>query len=221
MHYPDFRNFLLAYREIFVRHSYAFKSTRSNPRIFDCGANIGLATLFFKSWYPESSVLCFEPDPSAYAALRLNVERNGLKDVRHFNLALWDSDGEIDFYITPDRAGNVRNSAVAGRVNGDTIHVPAKRLSSFIGDERVDLLKLDVEGAEQRVLCDLSASGKLSQVDAIFVEYHHRIADNSAQLSEFLSILERAGFEYHLDCRWRPGYTGSQSQDVLIYAARW
>src|ERR1035441_6582175 len=71
------------------------------------------------------------------------------------------------------------------------------RLSDYITED-VDLLKLDVEGSEMAILEDLMAAGKLERVRQIIGEYHHHVKPDEDRLGEFLSLLERAGFGYHL-----------------------
>lgn len=220
VHCLNFGSFLWAYREIFVQRTYLFNPARPSPRIFDCGANIGLATIFFKSLWPDSSVISIEPDPTTFATLSLNLMTNHLRGVQALNVAAWDSESEIDFYVAPEAPGSLLMSAIRGRLEGERIRVPTKRLSSLVGNERVDLLKLDVEGAEQMVLEDLSASGKLPLIDAIIAEFHHRIGGEKSRLSEFLSILEQSGFEYQLHALWNPGRSKAVVQDVLLYAER-
>jgi FkbM family methyltransferase len=61
----------------------------------DCGANIGLATLFFKRLYPESEIHAFEPDPETFKMLRRNVEQNSLSYVYLYNVALSDQQGAV------------------------------------------------------------------------------------------------------------------------------
>src|SRR5579862_10008371 len=56
----------LLYSEIFARQNYEFTSTRENPVILDCGANIGMATFYFKWRFPEAQITSFEPDPSTF-----------------------------------------------------------------------------------------------------------------------------------------------------------
>lgn len=65
--------------------------------------------------------------------------------------------------VKEDEPGSLLMSTIASRTIGREIRVEAKRLSSFING-RVDLLKLDVEGAEVKVICDLLESGKFDAV---------------------------------------------------------
>ena len=66
---------------LYLRRHYPFRPVRARPLVIDCGANIGVATLYFKTVAPEARVIAFEPEPTAYELLRENVERNRLTDV--------------------------------------------------------------------------------------------------------------------------------------------
>ena len=65
-------------------------------------------------------------------------------------------------------------SVLNERHAGQQITIECRRLSSFIISE-ADLLKVDVEGAEQLVLLDLAQSGELRLIKQIHLEYHHHV----------------------------------------------
>ena len=69
------------FEEIFVDQRYRIALGRPDPVILDCGANVGLATLFFKLHYPAARLTSFEPAPACFELLRRNVADNGLSDV--------------------------------------------------------------------------------------------------------------------------------------------
>src|SRR5690606_32260101 len=70
------------YEEIFVNHEYAFKTETESPLIVDCGANIGLSTLYFKSQYPQSRIIAFEPDKQNIELLKHNIAINKLENIQ-------------------------------------------------------------------------------------------------------------------------------------------
>ena len=214
----NFSSLYYAYREIFVRENYFFRHGGPAPFILDCGANIGLATLYFKSLYPESQILAFEPDAQTFSVLQRNIAQNGLKGVVAHNCALWDSDGPIDFFVDHAQPGTLLMSANPGRMAGERTTAVGRRLSNFIGDKQVDFLKLDIEGAEERVLRELAQAGKLSQIRRMAIEYHHRIASEPSRLSQFLQILETNGFEYQIGATFVPKGGSGVTQDVMVYA---
>lgn len=207
------------YREIFGRQNYYFQSTNDSPIIFDCGANVGMATLYFKWLYPGARVHAFEPDPSTFAMLQQNAKHNRLANVTTHNCALWDEEGTVEFFTDPAHPGSALMSTDPSRLSGASIRVPSRRLSDFI-DAPIDFLKLDVEGAEHRVLADLTSSGKISLVKQMVVEYHHRIAQHRSCLASFLGQLEKAGFEYQISGSIAPVTSQGIPQDILIGAYR-
>jgi FkbM family methyltransferase len=206
------------YREIFARQHYYFRADTDSPTILDCGANVGMASLYFKWLYPRARVKAFEADPTTYRLLNENIARNNL-DVETYNCALWDRDGEVDFFVDPSNPGTLLMSTDISRSHGEPIKVGARRLSDFIL-ETVDFLKLDVEGAEHRVLSDLLQTGKIRQVRQMVVEYHHRIGGQKSCLAEFLGMLEKAGFEYQVLAAVHPVTSKNVFQDVLVGAYR-
>lgn len=217
--YFDRASFLNLYREIFVRQHYYFRADTDSPLIFDCGANLGMATLYFKWLYPRARIEAFEPDPTTFAVLKRNVTQNRLPNVVTHNCALWSDDGEIEFFVDRTTPGSLLMSTDGSRLEGEAIKVPGRRLSDFVSGP-IDFLKLDVEGAEHRVLCDLLSSGKAQFVKQMVIEYHHHIGNERSCLADFLRLLEQAGFEYQIHASLFPVTSRGVFQDILIGAYR-
>jgi FkbM family methyltransferase len=215
--YFDQATLLYLFREIFVRQTYWFTTEVRRPVILDCGANLGMATFFFKSMFPDAHIHCFEPDPLTFGLLQHNVEANQLSQATLHNVALWNEDTEVPFFFDAQAPGSLLMSTNANRANGDRILVPARRLSSYIEGD-IDLLKLDVEGAELRVMEELAASGKILSIKQMIVEYHHKIPGEPSNLSHLLQIFENQGFEYQVAASGFPLAQPERFQDVLIYA---
>jgi FkbM family methyltransferase len=206
------------FKELFVDLDYYFETGQSSPFIIDCGSNIGMSILFFKSLYPGSSVVGIEPSPDSFALLRRNIEANKLNNVIIHQSAVGAVAGEVSFFrgVQP---GSLMASTNAHRASGAEEKVAQMRLSSLI-DREVDFLKLDVEGAEDGVMADLFASGRLRNIAQMVVEYHHNVNGKEGRFSSFLAQLEEAGFGYQLRCALSPRRTPGQMQDVLVYAYR-
>jgi len=211
----------LLLREIFFKGEYAFQAQTDAPVILDCGANIGMATLYFKHIYPAARITSFEADPATAAVLQQNVEQNRLQDVTAYNLMLSNAEGEHVFYTGADLGGRLSMSANPGRIsNSREIIVKAGKLSNFI-DGPIDLLKLDVEGAEWDVMSDLRASGKMPLIRRMVIEYHHKIGGQASCFAAFLRMLEEEGFEYQLAAAGcDPISRQDVYQDILIGAYR-
>jgi hypothetical protein len=92
-------------------------------------------------------------------------------------------------------------------------------LSNYIHGD-IDCLKLDIEGAEDKVLRELEQSKKIAHIRYMIVEYHHHILKDTDVLSGSLSLLERNGFGYQLEGRSSRPFESMQFQDILIFAYR-
>jgi FkbM family methyltransferase len=215
--YFDQSTLAFLFREIFVRQVYRLQMNNPEPFILDCGANLGMASLFFKYLYPNCRLKCFEPDPATFSLLQRNICDNRLRGIETFNIALWDENSSVELFRDPASQGALLMSTSAARMRGPAITVPARKLSEFI-DCEVDFLKLDVEGAELRIMRELSDSGKLQSVREMAVEYHHRLPGEPSAMSAFLGIMEENGFEYQIAAGGFPDPTARRIQDVMIYA---
>ncbi len=187
---PDTASFLEMYDEIFVREIFAFRSDRPAPRIIDGGANIGLVTLYYKRTFPDARVVAFEPDNAIYAVLTRNIEHWGLANVELHRAALAAEEKTLRFMSEGSYAGRVAREG--DPVNGT---VAAVRLRRWL-EKPVDLLKLNIEGAETEVLGD--CGDLLRNVRRAIIEYHS-FAQEPQELSDLLSILREGGFRVHIN----------------------
>jgi FkbM family methyltransferase len=140
-------------------------------------------------------VHAFDPTPASLDWLRTQDLPEAL-EVHPFGLA--DRDGAVDFH-PPARADHVSHSLLPG-VLGDAgrppVRVPVRRLSTLmatLGHHRIDLLKLDIEGAEYAALEDVLAAGL--DIRQILVEYHHRFPGVGPEATRrSLALLRWHGF---------------------------
>ena len=182
---PDAASLLSTYRQVFVDQIYAFRSESDSPRILDLGANIGLSVLFFKLLYPRARITAVEADPDIFRDLGHNLSNNGVEDVELVNAAVWSSSGSVRFKTDGADGGHVD----PGDDNGQVI--PAIEVQKLFTDGPIDLLKMDIEGAEEVVLP--ACASLLGQVRYVFVEYHSRVGCPQ-RLDEITGILRTAGF---------------------------
>jgi FkbM family methyltransferase len=176
--------------EIFWDEIYHFKPRRDRPMILDCGSNVGLSVIYFKLAYPASRVTAFEPDPRIFGIMKRNIQRFALNDVMAINKAVWIDESSMTFL--PD--GGVAGRLVSDSAAGETVPVETVRLADYL-QQPVDLLKLDIEGAEYDVLRD--CRGYLKNVDHLFVEFHGD-PHQKQNLQDVLSLLTDSGFRYYL-----------------------
>lgn len=211
-----YENLCILFREIFVQEEYQYFSTASNnPVIVDCGANIGMATLYLKWRYPNATIHSFEPDPSAFSMLERNIKANNLENVFLYNNAAMAEEGELDFYTAASHKASLMMSTVASRMDEQKITVKGIDFADFLNKTKPTLLKIDIEGAEKKVFPKLKETGALGHLQQIVMEYHHMIDRSGSDFSKMLQTLEESGFEYNLITHFNEPGT---FQDVLLYA---
>lgn len=170
--YVDGPSLKSQYLEIFVRKIYDFQVEHEDPTIIDCGGNVGLSVIWFKQRYPKSRITVFEADPAIGEVLRANLEALDLTDVQINNAAAWNKTGQVGF--VGDGADSGRIDPQSGRELVNTV-----RLADEI-TQPIDLLKLDVEGAEYAIIQDLCETGKINHIKQLICEIHGRRGDKEA-----------------------------------------
>ena len=218
VHFFDYDVFATLFEELYVAEVYYFSASSAEPLIVDCGSNIGLAVLYFKRLYPKCRVIAFEPDTATFEMLERNVKANNLAGVTLVQKALCDSVGSVEFYVSPERPGMlVQSMRKENLASSQVTSVETETLSTYL-TEPVDLLKMDIEGAEDQVLKDLNETGKLSLVREIVLEYHHHLTPREDKLGVFLNTLEQTNFGYQLKAGLVPPFRKGEFQAMMLYA---
>jgi len=127
------------------------------PFVFlDIGANVGTYTIFTAKRAEEGSrILAFEPHPIIRERLIYNINANGLDNVKVFDCAISDGDGEIQFNMHEKNMGQSTIRGPRSHRNLKPLTVKTKSLLSIVSEAGltgIDALKIDVEGAEDIVL---------------------------------------------------------------------
>lgn len=195
----NYKMFMYIFIEIFVREDYCFYSENPNPTIIDCGANIGLATLYFKTKYPDSTIIAFEANSDIFELLQMNINNNNIQGVNLINAAVSKVRGDMEFFPNLDLGWNFGVGGMFSRQDSDQekIVVQAVQLSTYIGNS-IEFVKMDIEGAENDVILELFENGKLENINELIIEYHHRINGELSKLGEFLKLFEKANFQYQI-----------------------
>ena len=156
--------------------SYFQKELRPTDICLDLGANVGFYTLLFARLACQGQVHAFEPVESSWHILSTNVLVNGLANVTVNRAAVGDCNVETEFTLASDPTYSsfvdTERRAAAG-----LIKVPVVTLDSYVqerGLERVDCLKVDVEGGEYKVLlgAERLLSDPLRRPRLIMMELH-------------------------------------------------
>jgi FkbM family methyltransferase len=176
-HYGDITRMLYEQQHL-VRFGKSFEADilkrfleliRPGSVILDIGANVGLFSLVgAEAAGANGKILGFEPNPVTYATLLRNLSLNDVGNVRTFPIALSDHQGRIRLSVPKEVRAQFSYGdsylSIDPSVNDDpTAQIECKRLDDVLADQgidRVDLIKIDVEGAEH--LCLKGAERLLS-----------------------------------------------------------
>ncbi|OHD24230.1 MAG: hypothetical protein A2086_11760 [Spirochaetes bacterium GWD1_27_9] len=184
---PDCASFLFMIKEIMINEIYKLDFKDENILIYDCGANIGISAIYFKKHYPNAKIRAYEADPKIFSILKENLKVNNINDVDLIQKVVWTDYNGVSFSS---------EGADGGSIYGDKnlVKIDSLRLRDEIDKEQtIDLLKMDIEGAEVDVLKDCESV--LSKISNIFIEYHSFL-DRKQELDTILSILSKNNFRY-------------------------
>jgi FkbM family methyltransferase len=182
--------------------------------VFDLGANVGMVSMLEAKRGAE--VYAFEPNPGCFRRLLKNVLANGLDDRIHaFNIAVGAEVGAGVMQV--EKGGTTGGTVVFGGAAGQAGLVGVTTLDQIapaIGVSQIDLLKIDVEGAEVDAL--RGATRTLGMTARVILEYH-----SVALLRETEAILERHGFVVEQRIVYFPEVPEQGQGEVgILYARR-
>lgn len=224
------------YKEIFGDSCYDIAQLGDPGFIVDVGANIGLFTVYMKKRYPQCKIWAFEPAPDTFNVLSKNVDLHKLEGVRTHQCALGSdtSEGFLTFFphlpgnstLVPeekkqfqDLLGAEVGTNFTDKMFGDAgkVQVQIKRLSDFLENEafeKIDMLKVDVEGAELEVLKGISDS-HWKKIQNVVLE----TCDLSAGRADMNTLLEAQGFVLESSkADWSP--KGAQFYTIIARRAQ-
>lgn len=128
----------------YVRERYL----RDGMVYLDCGANIGNHTIFFSCVAKAKKVFAFEGHPRTFSLLEKNIDLNSLEDcVKRYNCVLGDGAGKAR--IQHEEPTNIGGTSFSADASGD---LPMVCIDDMDWSDKVDFVKMDVEGSEEQVL---------------------------------------------------------------------
>jgi len=182
------------YHQVFTNREYEVKLSKEPKVIIDCGAYTGFSAIYFTVRYPEAKVLAIEPELSNFTLLKKNSL--SYPKIIPIRAALWNDNQDIEI-IDPGlghwgyQTQTCKNhpDTLVGYVQGITVD---KIISNYAIDF-IDILKIDIEGAEKEVFKDVSKW--IDKVGVIMVEHHDRLKPGCSQ-SVYNAIIE-FDYEFH------------------------
>lgn len=186
--YNKFNSLVLLLDEIFEQKTWDTDFQTDSPFIIDCGGNIGVATMFFKKKYPKAKILIFEPDKENFKRLQENIKNNFSNyGIKLINAAVLDKEGSAQLYTSNcDLVASMKKRGL----HESKERVRTVKLSNYV-NQKIDLLKIDVEGCEYEIIKDLVKNDKLQFISKIAIEFH---SWTNRDATEIIKPLEKNGF---------------------------
>lgn len=156
--------------------------------IVDCGANIGLASVYFNSFFPDATIISVEPDEENFKMLQHNAV--GIKNSKTLKQAIWFEKTELasgrkfrdkrDWSVTVEEITDETDKEHA--IKGITLN----EIYSDFNLEYIDILKIDIEGAERHIFLNPDNCEFLKRTKIIALEIHDEF-DIRNQINQLLS----------------------------------
>jgi FkbM family methyltransferase len=179
-----------------------------SPIIFDVGAHDGATALMLSGLFPRSRIYAFEPFPESFATLQRNVA--GTKNITPLDYGLSDADGQREFHANSYAATNSLlpldhrameawpGSTLRSRTR---LNLNFRRLDTVVeelGIPKIDVLKLDVQGAEGLVMQGAAAACQKQKIHQIYSEVLALpVYESQPRFDHGLGIFMEAGFRLH------------------------
>jgi len=159
------------FQQVFDRRDYDIPALRAlNPRVIvDAGAHAGYTSVFFANMFPDALIHSIEPHPENFELLSRNAKPYG--NIKPLNAALWFEQGSVSL-ANP----NADSSAFQFHAGSS---VTAVRVDDVAPDGSIDILKIDVEGAERAIFERKPVW--LSRVRALLIETHDQFLPGCSQ----------------------------------------
>lgn len=180
----------------------AASDTEGNwPVIFDVGANVGLISLQIKNEIPAAEIHMFEADPGVYSQLKRNIDLNkNLQGLFPNQNAVSEKHGETLSFVKSHSEsesgwGRIQNSE---NQSGQKFEVQTVTLDEYAAQNsirRIDLLKIDVEGAEELVLKGASHLLRVKAIKTLICEINNdALAAFSTNPQRITNLLKDFGY---------------------------
>ena len=165
---------LAVFAQIYCTREYrCLDDVRDARLVIDCGANVGYASTYFLTRFPDADVIAVEPDRANFDALRANVAPYGAR-CKTVNTGIWSHPTGLVMSDEPWGDGREWARTVRPARVGETPAMTATDISSLLedsGHSRISVLKIDIEGAEA-VVFGANYHQWLSRVDNLVIELH-------------------------------------------------
>ena len=180
------------YEEIYIKDIYSQKILKGGMNVIDAGANVGVYTVLAAEKVGENGkVIAIEPEIENYKRLIENIQLNNFRNVIPQNIALTDHEGFEKLYLSSSFVGH---SLIFQEDKNSYIKIPVKTIDKLVEElnlKKIDVIKIDTEGAEMPILRGAEKTLKANPNIKIIVAVEHY----PSEIEEVCQFLNDRGFE--------------------------
>ena len=181
------------FEKIFISLEYDLSFLDADPEvIIDVGANVGYASVYFASRYPRARIIAVEPEAANFALLERNTAR--FPSVTPVHAALWPHAAKLAIGNPDGESWSFQVSEPASAAPNSVRGVSMDELLEEHGISRVDILKMDIEGAEKEVF-EPGCASWLAKTRILVVELHDWFRDGCG--TAFYAATSRFPFRHY------------------------
>jgi FkbM family methyltransferase len=182
---------LLLFKQIFVTEEYKFNCPITPKYIIDAGANIGLSALFFSKSFPAAKIIAVEVEKGNFDLLVENTQ--GYPEIETINAGIWPTTAKLEVVDT----GRGPTGFMVREATEEATNVfDAISINDIMNQytlPHIDILKIDIEGAEKELL--LQNSDWISRTKIIIIELHDNKKEGCSKA--FFDTFSNYNFECH------------------------
>lgn len=172
------------FESVLAQHCYDINYGCSPEIIFDCGANIGLSTVFYANRFPAAKIIAIEPESANFELLKKNTEH--YPNIHLYQAGLWN---KVTGLKIEDHGYGAWGFMVREAPEGTPGAIKAISIPELMRQqqcEKIDILKIDIEGSEKE-LFERHYETWLPKVKTLVIELHDRMREGAA-LSFFKAL---------------------------------
>lgn len=168
----------VSFKQVFLNQQYHVSFPFEVENIIDAGSNIGLAAIFFSHKYPNSKVVAIEPNKENFAILSQHI--SSYPNITGLCKGLWHKDAYLSIINTE---ADKNAFMVSETFENNPSALPAVCINTILKEQKwthIDLLKIDIEGAEKEVF-EANYDYWLPKTRAVIIELHDRMKPGSSR----------------------------------------
>ncbi len=169
VYFRGIRSDELMFEQIFINKEYAIKVPFKPEIILDLGANVGYASLYFITRFPDARIIAVEPEENNFKAAVKNLEH--YKNIELIRGAVWNISGIIN--VIDSGYGEAAYMVQEGLITNPVKALTVEEIIRQRDISQIDILKIDIEGAEKE-LFDSGYESWLPLAKILIIETHDR-----------------------------------------------